>query len=120
MDLEKADQIANIHWIIEKTRQFQKTIYFFIDYTKAFDCVVHNKLWTISKQIRIPDHLTCLRRNLHAVQEVTVRTRHGTTDWFKIGKGIQESCILSPRLFNFYAEYQTEFLCISMQECWTE
>ena len=83
------DQIANIHWIMEKAREFQKNIYFcFIDYTKAFDCVDHNKLWKILKEMRIPDHLTCLLRNLYTGQEATVRTRDGTTDWFKIGKGI--------------------------------
>ena len=100
------DQIANIHWIIEKAREFQKNIYFcFIDYTKAFDCVDHNKLWNILKEMGIPDHLTCLLRNLYAGQEATVRTRHGTTDWFQIGKGVCQGCILSPYLFNLYAEY---------------
>ena len=99
------DQIANIHWIIEKAREFQKSIYFcFIDYTKAFDCVDHNNLWKILKEMGIPDHLTCLLRNLYAGQEATVRTRHGTTDWFQIGEGICQGCILSPSLFNFYAE----------------
>ena len=84
------DQIANIHWIIEKSRQFQKTIYFsFIDYTKAFDCVDHNKLWKIPEEMEIPDHLTCLLRNLYAGQEATVRTGHGTTVWFQIRKGIR-------------------------------
>ena len=83
------DQIANIHWIIEKAREFQKSIYFcFIDYTKAFDCVDHDKLWKILKEMGIPDHLTCLLINLNAGQEVTVRTLHGTTDWFQIGKGV--------------------------------
>ena len=83
------DQIANIHWILEKAREFQKNIYFcFVDYTKAFDCVAHNKLWKILKEMRIPDHLTCLLRNLYAGQETTVRTGHGTTDWFQIGKGV--------------------------------
>ena len=83
------DQIANIHWIIEKTREFQKNIYFcFIDYVKAFDCVDHNKLWKILKEMGIPDHLICLLRNLYAGQEVTVRTGHGMTDWFQIGKGV--------------------------------
>ena len=96
------DQIDNIHWIIEKAREFQENIYScFIDYTKAFDCVDHKKLWKILKEMGIPDHLTCLLRNLHAGQEATVRTGHGTTDWFQIGKG----CILSPCLFNFSAEY---------------
>uniref|UniRef100_A0A4W2I334 RNA-directed DNA polymerase n=1 Tax=Bos indicus x Bos taurus TaxID=30522 RepID=A0A4W2I334_BOBOX len=100
------DQIANICWIMEKAREFQKNIYFcFIDYAKAFDCVDHNKLWTILKEMGIPDHLTCLLRNLYAGQEATVRTRHGTTDWFQIGKGLCQGCILSPCLFNLYAEY---------------
>ena len=100
------DQIANICWIIKKAREFQKNIYFcFIDYAKAFDCVDHNKLWKILKEMGIPDHLTCLLRNLYAGQEATVRTGHGTTDWFQIGKGVCQGCILSPCLFNFYAEY---------------
>ena len=100
------DQIANIHWIIEKARKFQKNIYCcFIDYAKAFDCVDHNKLWKILKEMRIPDHLTCLLRNLFAGQEATVRTGHGKTDGFQIGKGVRQGCILSPCLFNFYAEY---------------
>ena len=100
------DQIANICWIIERAREFQKNIYFcFIDYAKAFDCVDHNKLWKILKEMGIPDHLTCLLRNLCAGQEATVRTGHGTTDWFQIRKGICQGCILSPVLFNFYAEY---------------
>ena len=98
------DQIANIHWIIEKAREFQKNICF-IDYAKAFDCVDHNKLWKILEAMGIPDHLTCLLRNLYTGQEATVRTGHGTTDWFQIGKGVHQSCILSPCLFNFYAEY---------------
>ena len=100
------DQIANICWIIEKTREFLKNIYFsFIDYAKAFDCVDQNKLWKILKEMGIPDHLTCLLRNLHAGQEATVRTGHGTIDWFQIGKGVRQGCILSPCLFNLYAEY---------------
>ena len=100
------NQIANICWIIKKAREFQKNNYFcFIDYTKAFDCVGNNKLWKILKERGIPDHLTCLLRNLYAGQEATVRTGHGTTDWFQIGKGVHQSCILSPCLFNFYAEY---------------
>ena len=100
------DQIANIRWIMEKAREFQKNIYFcFIDYAKAFDCVDHNKLWKILKEMGIPDHLICLLRNLYAGQEATVRTGHGTTDWFQIGKGVHQGCILSPCLFNFYAEY---------------
>ena len=100
------DQIGNIRWIIEKAREFQKNIYFcFIDYAKAFDCVDHNKLWKILKEMGIPDHLTCLLRNLYAGQEATVRTGHGPTDWFQIGKGVHQDCILSPCLFNLYAEY---------------
>ena len=91
------DQIANILWIIEEARKFQKDIHFcFIDYTKALDCVDHNKLWKIMKEMRISDHLTCLLRNLFAGQEATVRTGHGTTDGFQIGKGVHQSCILSP------------------------
>ena len=100
------DQIANIRWIIEKAREFQKNIYFcFIDYAKAFDCVDHNKLWKILQEMGIPDHLTCLLRNLYAGHKATVRTGHGTIDWFEIKKGIREGCVLSPCLFNFYAEY---------------
>ena len=100
------DQIANICWIIEKAREFQKNIYFcFIGYTKAFDYVDHNKLWKILHEMGIPDHLTCLLRNLYAGQEATIRTRHGTMDWFQIGKGVSQGCILSPCLFNLYAEY---------------
>ena len=100
------DQIAKIHWIIKKAREFHKNNYFcFIDYAKAFDCVDHNKLWKIFKEMGIPDHLTCLLRNLYAGQEATVRTGHGTTDWFQIGKGVCQGCILSPCLFNLYAEY---------------
>ena len=100
------DQITNISWIIEKARKFQKNIYFcFIDYAKAFDCVDHNKLWTILTDMSIPDHLTCLLRHLYAGQEATVRTGHGTTDWFQIEKGVCQGCILSPCLFNLYAEY---------------
>ena len=91
------DQIANIQWIIEKAREFQKNIYFyFIDYAKAFDCVDHNKLWKILKEMGIPDYLTCLWRNMSAGQEATVRTGHGTTEWFQIGKGVCQGCILSP------------------------
>ena len=100
------DQIANIHWIIKKERQFQNDIYFcFIDYAKAFDCVDHNKLWKILQEMGIPDHLIFLLRNLYAGQEATVRTGHGTTDWFQIGKGVCKGYILSPCLFNLYAEY---------------
>ena len=103
---ETRDQIANIRWIIEKARELQKNIYFcFIVYAKAFDCVDHNKLWKILQEMGIPDHLTCLFRNLYAVQEAIVRTRHGTTDWFQIGKGVHQDCVLSPCLFNLYAEY---------------
>ena len=100
------DQISNIHWIIKKSREFQKNIYFcFIDYTKAFDCVDHNKPWKILKAMGIPDHLTCLLRNLYTGQEATVRTGHGKTDWCQIRKGVHQGCIFSPCLFKFYAEY---------------
>ena len=100
------DQIANIRWIIKKAREFQKNIYFrFIDYAKAFDCVDHNKLWKILKEMEISDHRTCFLRNLYAGQEATVRTGHGPTDWFQIGKGVHQGCILSPCLFNLHAEY---------------
>ena len=96
------DQIANIRWIIEKAREFQKNIYFcFLDNAKAFDCVDHNKLWKILKEMGIPDHLTCLLRNLYAGQEAGVRTGHGTTDSFQIGKGVCQGCILSPQGDNF-------------------
>ena len=99
------DSIANICWIIEKAREFQKNIYFcFIDYAKAFDCVDHNKLWKILQEMGIPDHLTCPLRNLYAVQEATVRTGHGTTDWLQIGKRVHQGCILSPCLFNLQAK----------------
>ena len=98
--------IANICWIIEKAREFQKNIYFcFIDYAKIFDCVDYNKLWKILQEMGIPDHLTCLLRNLYAGPEATVRTGHGTTDWFQIGKEVRQGCILSPCLFNLYSEY---------------
>ena len=106
LDLEKAEepeinQIANICWIIEKAREFQKNIYFcFIDYAKAFDCVDHNKLWKTLKEMGIPEHLTCLLRNLYAGQEATVRTGHGTTDRFQIGNGVRQGYVLSPCLFN--------------------
>ena len=100
------DQIANICWIMEKAREFHKNIYFcFIDYAKAFDCVDHKKLWKILQEMGIPNDLTCLLKNLYAGQEVTVRTGHGTMDWFQIGKAVCQSCMLSPSLFNLYAEY---------------
>ena len=103
------DQIANILWIIEKAREFQKNIYFcFIDYAKAFDCVDHNKLWEILKEIGILDHLTCLLRNLYAGQEATVRAEHGTTDCFQTGKGVHQNCILSHSLFILYADFICE------------
>ena len=95
------NQIADICWIIEKAREFQKNIYFcFIDYAKTLDCVDHNKLWKILQEMGIPDHLTCLLKNLYAGQEATVRTGHGTTDWFQIGKRVHQGCILSSYLFN--------------------
>ena len=98
------DQIPNIRWIIEKAREFQKNIHFcFINYDKAFD--YDNKLWKILKEMGIPDHLTCLLRNLYAGQEATVRTGHGTADWFQLGKGVGQGCILSPCFLNLYAEY---------------
>ena len=100
------DQISNILWIMVKAREFQKNIYFcFIDYAKAFDCVDHNKLWKILREMEIPDHLTCLLRNLYAGQEATVRIECGTTDWFQIGKGVRQGCILLACLFNLHAEY---------------
>ena len=100
------DQIANIRWIMEKAREFQKNICFcLINCAKAFDCADHNKLWKILKEMGIPDHLNCFLRNLYAGQEATVRTGHGTTDWFQIGKGVRQGCIFSPCLFNLYAEY---------------
>ena len=105
-DRETRDQSANIHWIIEKAREFQKNIYFcFIDYFKAFDYVDHNKLVKILKEMGITDHLTCLLRNMYAGQEATVRIRHGTRDWFKIGNGVCQGGILSPYLFSLYTEY---------------
>ena len=100
---ETRDQIAKIHCIIKKAREFQKNICF-IDYTKAFGCVGHNKLWEILKEMGTPDHLICLLRNLYAGQEAIVRTGHGTTDWLQIGKEVQQGCILSPCLFNLSAE----------------
>ena len=99
------DQLQN-HLIIEKAREFQKNIYFcFIDYTKAFDCWDHNELWKVLKEMGIPTPLTCLLRNMYAGQEATVTAGHGTTDYFQIWKGVRQGCILSPSLFNFYAEY---------------
>ena len=112
LDLEKAmengtrDQIADNCWIIEKEKKNPKTIYFcFLDFSKNFHCVDHNKLWKILKEMEIPNLLTCLLRNLYVDQEATARTRHGTTDWFQVGKGVLQGCILSPCLFNLYAEY---------------
>ena len=109
LDLEKSEEpeikLPTSAGSWKKQREFRKNIYFcFIDYAKAFDCVDHNKLWEILKEIGIPDHLTCLLRNLYAGQEATVRTGHGTADWFQIGKGVRQGCILSPCLFNLYAE----------------
>ena len=95
------DQIANIYWIIEKAREFQKNIYCFIDYAKVFDFVDHNKLWKILKEMGIPDHLTCLLRNLFAGQEATVRTEHGTTDWFQIGKGVVKAVYCHPAYLTY-------------------
>ena len=107
------DQIANIRWIIGKAREFQKNIYFcFMDYAKAFDCMDHNKLWKTLQEMGIPDPQTCFLRNLYAGQEATVRTGHGTTDWFQSRKGVHQGCILSPCLFNLYAENISE-------KCWT-
>ena len=103
---ETRDQIADIHWIIEKAREFQRNIYFCLtEYTTAFDCVDHNKLWTILKEMGLPGHLIYLFQNLYAGQEATVRTGYGTIDWFRLGKGVAQGCILSPCLFNLYAEY---------------
>ena len=107
-DLEKAEepenQIADVRWIVEKPRELQKNICF-IDYAKAFDCVDHKKLWKIFKEMGVPDHLTYLLRNLYAGQEATASTGNGTTDWFQIGKGVRQGCVLSPCLFNLYAEF---------------
>ena len=118
------DQIANIHWTIKKAREFLKNIYFCcIDYAKAFDCVDHNKLWKILKEMGIPGHLTCHLRNLYAGQKATVRTGHVTIDWFQIGKGVSQGCILSPFLFNLYAEYIMRSAGLGWsiswnQDCW--
>ena len=106
--LEKRNQRSNCQYLLDhkKAKEFQKNIYVcFIDYAKAFDCVDHNKLWEILQEMGIPDHLTCLLRKLYVGQEATVRTGHGTTDWLQIGKGAGQGCILSPCLFNLYAEY---------------
>ena len=112
------DQIANIRWIIEKIKEFQKNIYFcFIDYAKAFDCVDQNKLWKILKEMGIPDHLTRLLRNLYAGQEATVRTGHGTIDWFQIGKDVR---VLSPCLFNLYSEYIMRNAGLEEAEDWNQ
>ena len=115
------DQIANIRLVIKKATEFQN--YFcFIDYAKAFEYVDHNKLWKILKEMEILDHLTCLLRNLYASQETTVRTGHGTTNWFQIGKGVHQGCVLSPCLFNLYAEYimrnWAERSTSWNQDCW--
>ena len=121
---EETDQISKIHWIIEKAREFQKNLYFcFIDYAKDFNCVDQNKLWKILKEMGIPDHLTCLLRNLYAGQEDTVRTGHETTDWFQIGKGVHQCCILLPCLFNLYmqstsGENWAGGSTSSNQDCW--
>ena len=113
---ETRDQIANIHRIIEKAIEFQKNIYFcFIDYAKAFDCVAHNKLWKILEETGLPDHLICLLRNLYTGQEATARTRHGRTDWFQIRKVVHRGCILSPCLFNLYAEYIIVYMYLLCQ-----
>ena len=94
------DQITNIRWIMEKQESSKKHLFLFIDYAKAFDCVDYNELWKILKEMGIPDHMTCLLRNLYAGQEATVRTEYGTTDWFQTGKRVHQGCILSPCLFN--------------------
>ena len=117
------DQIANICWIMEKAREFQKNIYFcFIDYAKAFDCVDHNKLWKILKEMGILDHLTFLLRNLYAGQEATVRTGPETTDWFQIGKGVRRGCICHPAYLTYMKSTSCEMLCWMMcswnQDCW--
>ena len=105
------DQIANIHWIMEKAREFQKNIYFcFINYAKAFDCVDHNKLWEILKEMGTPDHLICLLRNLYAGQETTVRTGHGTTDWFQVGKEVRQGCVCHPVYLTYMQSTSFEML----------
>ena len=117
------DQIAYLRWGLEKAREFPKNIYFcFIDYTKAFDCVDHNELWKILKEMRIPDHQTCLLRNLYAYQKATVKTRHGTMNWFHIEKGVHQGCILSPCLFNICRVHHTKcwagWNSAWNQDCW--
>ena len=117
------NQIANICWIINKAKEFQKNVYFcFVDYTKAFDYVDHKKLWKILQQMGILDHLTCLWRNLYEGQEATVRTGHGTTDWFQIGEGVYQVCILSPCLFNICRVYHVKCRAGGStswnQDCW--
>ena len=108
-------QIANISWSIEKAREFQKNIYLcFTDYAKAFDCVYHNKLWKILKEMGIPNHLTCLLRNLYAEIETAVTAEHGIMDWFQIEKGVRQGCVLSPCLFNLYAELFLLFFSCSV------
>ena len=111
------DQIANIRWIIKKAREFQKNIYFcIIDYAKVFDCVDHNKLWKIPKEMGIPDHLTCLLRNLYTGQEATVRTGHGTTDWFQIGKGVRQGCISNQSILKeINGKYSLEGLMLKLK-----
>ena len=112
------NQIANICWITEKAREFQKNIYFcFIDYAKAFDCVDHNKLWKILKEVGIPDHLSCFLRNLYASQKATVRAGHGTTDWFQIGEGIHQGCILSTCFLTYMQSTSCE-IPGGIQHCW--
>ena len=114
-------QIANICWLIEKAREFQKNIYFcFIDYAKAFDCVAHNELWKILKVVGISDHLTCLLRNLYTGQEAAVRPGHGTIDWFQIEKEVCQGCILSPCLFNLYAEYIMRNTGLDKTQAWNQ
>ena len=119
LDLVKAeeiDQIANIFWIIEEEREFPPKIYFcFIKYVRAFDCVDHNKLWKVLKEVGTPEYLTCLLRKLYADQEATVRTRHGTMDWFKTGNGVHQGCILSPYLFNIWRVYHAKCWLVESQ-----
>ena len=115
------DQIVNIRWIIEKAREFEENMYFcFIDYAKAFDRVDHNKQWKILQEMGIQDHLACFLRNLYVGQEATVRSGHGTTDWFQIGKGVCQGCILSPWLFNLYAEYIMRNAGLGGSTNWTQ